>query len=98
MPSSRYRLGVLQLIAAIAFLPLGFVVISWYAAESPHENPSIPAAWPAGVPNHGEFYRWPLGTVHDSPILFALSVALLLFCVFFLITSGIRAASRTTST
>ena len=98
MVTSRYRLAVLQLIAAIAFLPLGFVVISWYAAVSPRENPGVPANWPAGVPNHGEFYRWPFGTTHDSPVLFALSVALLLCCVLFLIISGIRATLRATST
>jgi len=97
MGPSRYRLTVFQLLAAIAFLPLGFVVISWYAAVSPHDDPGVPAGWPAGVPNHGEYYRWPLGTIHDSPVLFALSVALLLLCVLFLAISGIRASSRATS-
>jgi hypothetical protein len=98
MAPSRFRVNALQLIAAIALLPLGFVVISWYAAESPHDNPSIPAAWPAGVPAHGEFYRWPLGTIHDSPILFASCAALLFACVLFLIISGMRAAPRAAST
>src|SRR5690349_15376568 len=97
MGTSRYRLAVVQLVAAIAFLPLGWVVISSYAAVSPHEDPRVPASWPAGVPNHGEYYRWPLGTIHDSPVLFALSVALLLLCWLFLIISGIRASLGATS-
>jgi hypothetical protein len=81
MATSRFRLSVLKIFAALAILPLGFTVVSWSVAQSPRQNPTIPVDWPAGVPNHGEFYRWPFGTIHDSPLLFALSVALLIVCV-----------------
>jgi hypothetical protein len=90
MSTSRFRLSFFQILAAIALIPLGFAVISWVAAQSPAQNQRIPAEWPAGVPNHGEFYRWPLGTVHDSPVLFCVCVILLIACLLFLIISSSR--------
>jgi len=77
-------LSSFQTFAALAMFPLGFAVVSWLAAESPKDNPSIPANWHAGVPNHGEFYQWPLGTVADSPVAFAACALLLVGCVVFL--------------
>jgi hypothetical protein len=95
MGTSRIWLVLLPVIAALALLPLVFAAISWFVAESPRQNPRIPSDWPAGVANHGEFYRWPLGTVQDSPILFGICVLLLATCLIFLIRTGIRASSQT---
>jgi hypothetical protein len=94
MSRSRFCVWGLQLVAALAMLPLGFVVVSWFAAQSPRENHNIPADWPAGVPNHGEYYRWPFGTIHDSPIAFSVCLLLLIMCVLFLIYSGLRASGK----
>jgi hypothetical protein len=97
MATSRFRLSVLQIFAALAILPLGFTVVSWSVAQSPRQNPAIPPDWPAAVANHGTFYRWPLGTIADSPVLFALCTALLIICVLFLIISTVRAGTRAMS-
>jgi hypothetical protein len=84
-------LSSIQVITAIAIFPLGFAVISWLAAESPKDNPSIPAHWRAGVPNHGGFYQWPFGTVSDGPIEFAVCLLVFIGSVLFLGISAFRA-------
>src|SRR5437868_8053268 len=97
MCTSRFYVWGLQLIAAVAMLPLGFVVVSWFAAQSPRQNENIPADWPAGVASHGEYYRWPFGTIHDSPFAFVFCLLLLIICVVFLASSGVRASRRASS-
>jgi hypothetical protein len=84
-------LSLIQVITAIAIFPLGFAVISWLAAESPRDNPSIPAHWRAGVPSHGEFYQWSVGTVADSPFEFAVCLLVFIGSVLFLGISAFHA-------
>ena len=80
---------VFSVIAWLAWVPLGFVVVSWMAAESPRDNHEIPPSWRAGVADHGSYYRWPPGTVRDAPFAFAGCVLLLIGDGVFFVKAGV---------
>jgi small-conductance mechanosensitive channel len=59
-----------------------FSVVSFLNADLPREIPvsasvEVPRSWPAAVRNHGHYYLW--WTVSQRPLMFAFSVAFLLY-------------------
>gem|GEM_PF-5494288 len=61
-------------------------MVSFLDAVTPEQananNLPLPTGWTAGVMNHGSYYHW--WTIQERPILFALSVFLLVSAMTFI--------------
>jgi hypothetical protein len=90
------RRSTLQIIAALMAFPAFYCVVHFISAETPAEiaarGHGIPPHWSAGVLGHGEYSPW--WTIHDRPVFFGLSVAVLIVCLGYIWISVLSGSKR----
>jgi len=88
----RVILSIIQIAVVLIIFPAFFAAVSFYNAYTPQEalaryGSPLPEGWPAGVNNHGSYYKW--WTNEQKPVLSALSVVTVVVGVLFLIASAL---------